>query len=500
MTNHTKMNQRFSDILQELRCLLLPIKGYENLPLVSLEESMIPLTVFLPDIQTYVFMAKQNSSDPPADGLSLDESASICLYSLEWEPEDQCLSRVLNRVLRSKDRQKLNPWCLYLKLIFTALAHLPVHEINQPIYRGVKLDLSHEYPQGKTFIWWGFSSCTASIDVLESMQFMGKLGERTMFVIECSSAKNISKHTYFQNEDEVVILPATRFSVVSCQTDVHGLHRIYLKEIPPPFTLLEPVHISKEINLIEHHNSQSTRKSVPMIQRMSTEKRFSVDPTMIYWNSRLEKLISENESSSSMNLAQEQIVDHDIPIIIEQAIVSKQCTRLDLTNNEITFEGVILLANALDNNSTLTELNLYNNRINDKGVRALAFELSINNSTLKKLNLGFNEITDDGAQHLAQMLKTNRTLTHLWLQKNHITNRGLELLAGMLARHNWSLELLSLASNKSISDSTVNALVDMLKLNQSLQKLDVDECNLTDLAETKLREIVQSKKDFELII
>jgi len=57
-----------------------------------------------------------------------------------------------------------------------------------------------------------------------------------------------------------------------------------------------------------------------------------------------------------------------------------------------------------------------------------------------------------------------------------------------------------LASNKSISDSTVNALVDMLKLNQSLQKLDVDECNLTDLAETKLREIVQSKKDFELII
>ena len=151
--NPSKRNQRFSDITEELRGLLLPIKGYEIMPLVSLEESVMPLIPILPDIQTYVFMAKDNNSTPPVENLTLDESASICLYSIEWEPHDQCLSRVLNQTLRSKDRQKLNSWCLYLKLIFTALARLP-SIANEKIYRGIKLDLTKDYPQGKTFIWW----------------------------------------------------------------------------------------------------------------------------------------------------------------------------------------------------------------------------------------------------------------------------------------------------------------------------------------------------------
>jgi hypothetical protein len=41
------------------------------------------------------------------------------------------------------------------------------------------------------------------------MKFIGKTGIRTMFVIECNSRKTISKHTYFQNEEEVLIPPAT---------------------------------------------------------------------------------------------------------------------------------------------------------------------------------------------------------------------------------------------------------------------------------------------------
>jgi hypothetical protein len=479
-----KQNQRFFDIAQELRGLLMPIKGYENMPLVSLEEAVAPLISILPDIHTYVFMAKDNSSTPPLEDLTLDESASICLYSIEWEPHDECLSRVLNTTLRSKDRQKLNPWCLYLKLILTALAHLPsIHD--RIIYRGIKLDLSKDYPKGKTFIWWGFSSCTSSLSVLESQQFIGKTGIRTMFVIQCQSGKDISKHTYFQSEREILIYPATRFVVMSCENKYNGLYIIHLREIPPPYTLLQPIKVLSV---------------VPVIQNSSEKKRSSMDVNSTYWNSKLEQIICENEFSSSINLHQEQLIDQDIPIIIHQAIINKRCTILDLSSNEITFEGASLLANALNNNLTLKELILYNNRIGDKGVRALALELSINNSTLKKLNLGFNDITDDGAKHLAQMLKTNRTLTHLYLQQNQIGDRGIQLLAGVLARQNWSLQVLVLFSNKFVSDSSVTALIDMLRLNQSLQTFDIDDCNLTDIAEKKLREVIKSKNDFQLII
>jgi Ran GTPase-activating protein (RanGAP) involved in mRNA processing and transport len=278
--------------------------------------------------------------------------------------------------------------------------------------------------------------------------------------------------------------------VISCENSSNGLHLIRLKEIAPPFTLLEPVMITLSGEL----NTQSMKKPV------SQKKRESGDYNSAYWNCKLEQLISENNFSSSMNFSQEQLIDQDIPIIIEQALIHKQCTILDLTGNEITFEGADLLAHALNNNTTLIELILYNNRLSDKGIRFLALELSINNSTLKKLNLGFNDITDDGAQHLAQMLKTNRTLIHLCLQQNHIGDRGVQLLAGVLARQNWTLELLNLFSNKFLSDGSIPVLSNMLQLNQSLQKLDIRDCNVTDIGEAKLQEIIKTKQDFELII
>ena len=98
------------------------------------------------------------------------------------------------------------------------------------------------------------------------------------------------------------------------------------------------------------------------------------------------------------------------------------------------------------------------------------------------------------------MLKTNRTLTHLWLQQNEIADRGIRLLAGVLARQNWSLQVLILFSNKFISDLSVPALIEMLQLNRSLQKLVIDDCNFTSTGEEKLQEVVKSKKDFELIV
>ncbi len=98
------------------------------------------------------------------------------------------------------------------------------------------------------------------------------------------------------------------------------------------------------------------------------------------------------------------------------------------------------------------------------------------------------------------MLKTNRTLTHLWLEQNRIDDRGVQILFGILARHNWSLECLSLFSNKLISDLSIPAIIDMLRLNQSLQKLDINDCNLTDIGEGKLQEMIKSKQDFELIL
>jgi len=125
----------------------------------------------------------------------------------------------------------------------TALTKLPSTHLT--VFRGVKKDLRAEYPEGSTFIWWGFSSCTASIKVLESDQFLGKKGARTLFTIDCYNGKDIRKHSFYPAEDEILLLPGRQFTVVACLDSGNGLYIIQLKEIEAQFPLLAPVTLPK---------------------------------------------------------------------------------------------------------------------------------------------------------------------------------------------------------------------------------------------------------------
>ncbi|CAF4996205.1 unnamed protein product, partial [Rotaria sp. Silwood1] len=227
---------RFADFGQLPKRMLAPIEGYENMPIVSLEEAVKPLVDIVPKVERNVFIVKQNCNEPE-DGLSTDESASIMLYTYESMPHEHSLYVILNATLRSEQRQKLTPWFLYLRLALTALSRLPSKHCF--VNRGVREDLRAQYPIGKTFIWWGFSSCTSSIGVLENEQFFGKSGTRTLFQIECHTGKDIKTHSFIQREDEILLLPARQFIVQSCLDSGNGLHIIQLKETDPLYPLIE---------------------------------------------------------------------------------------------------------------------------------------------------------------------------------------------------------------------------------------------------------------------
>ena len=207
----------------------MPIAGYQDKPLVTLEEAVVPLRDQLPFVQDYAEVAKSNSNADHANGLTVDETASIVLYTMEWEPQNQCLYVVLNDALRTADRRKLKPWFSYLKLILTALFKLP--SSTRRVYRGVKLNLGSEYKKGEKLIWWGFSSCALSAEVLEDDNFLGKTGVRTLFTIECISGKDISQYSYFKKEEELLLLPARQFQVITSVSLGNDLHMVELKEI-----------------------------------------------------------------------------------------------------------------------------------------------------------------------------------------------------------------------------------------------------------------------------
>ncbi|CAF2644787.1 unnamed protein product [Rotaria sp. Silwood2] len=377
-------HERFLDVGQEPRRMLQPIEGYQKLSLVPLEDAVEPIVFCCPDIRRRVFIAMSNCENP-TDGLSQDESASIYLYTMEWEPREECLYYVLNATLRTENRQKLKPWFLYFKLVLTALQKLPPQKAT--IWRGVTLDLSHEYEVGKRYVWWAFSSCTESIAVLESDLFLGKQGTRTLFSIECNDGRMIQSHSYINVEDEVLLLPATQFQVKSKLNPAPSLHIIHLKQVEPPFPLIE---------------SPSNTQNV----QLTTNKE--VTP---YRNEKLEKLIAECPMHSVIDLNQQELTDLDIPILIERSIIEKQCRSLYIHKNKITSEGARHIGKVLESNTSLTILSMYTNRVANQGVRWIAKALHTN-TTLTTLSLGNNEITEEGAKYLAAALYLNATLQY----------------------------------------------------------------------------------------
>ena len=138
---------------------------------------------------------------------------------------------------------------------------------------------------------------------------------------------------------------------------------------------------------------------------------------------------------------------------------------LEVHDGKLSAANVVVLADVLKSNKTVTELNLCNSNIDDASAASLAGELrSI--TTLKVLKLSGNDIGDAGAVDLMSALKFNKTLTELHFSGNCIGEAGAKGVADAL-ESNKTLTELDLSSNE-IGDAGATALADGLKFNTKL--------------------------------
>ena len=126
-------------------------------------------------------------------------------------------------------------------------------------------------------------------------------------------------------------------------------------------------------------------------------------------------------------------------------------------NDDFSDPGTFHIAEKLRTNKSLRELQLYTCGLTSEGVGYVAKALAVNNS-LEMLNLGGNKIEDEGVNHLASALRVNRSLKSLELSSCGMTDRGLKHITDSL-QHNQSLEELKLynfQNQKQLNDITVN--------------------------------------------
>ncbi|CAF3802320.1 unnamed protein product, partial [Rotaria sp. Silwood1] len=340
MADGSRDAYRFSDVDGEPMRRLPPIRGFENMPLVSLEEATQPLIPHVPEIEHMVYIIQGNNIKPK-DNLTVDESLSIALYSMEWSPRKNSFYIILNETLRNSNREEmLPPWFKFLRLFLTALSKLPPTG-RRTIFRGVKLDLRQKYTEGTRIVWWGFSSCTTTVGVLENDAFFGKNGTRTLLTIECDSGKDIRQHSFYQKEDEILLLPGREFEVVSSMDMGHSLSMIQLKEIVPRFP---------NIASITSSNPPATSTTTKTVTAATTTKPVAVAAAAAAVPKPTPKP-KPPVQPVKVSYRQKNITDADIPRIIKEAIVQQQCTELNLYDNKITYEGAAMLAKELLNNT-----------------------------------------------------------------------------------------------------------------------------------------------------
>ncbi len=206
--------------------LVLPaITGVFDTPLMDFRTAVGPVAELLSGLDRHVGLSHEfgrRRADEAAPGLSADAIAALYLYTCE-----SAFYREINAVLRSPDRARIVPYLPYLRLLFSAVSHLPAR--TEPLWRGVSLDLRAQYRLGRTVTWWGVSSCTSKPAVARS--FLGSRGKRTLFEVHPVRATGIQKFSAFTGEEEFILLPGTQLKVTDVRSERGGLCTVTLTEL-----------------------------------------------------------------------------------------------------------------------------------------------------------------------------------------------------------------------------------------------------------------------------
>lgn len=157
--------------------------------------------------------------------LNRDEICAIHAYT-----QESSLYKLMNARLRGQDRSSVKPFSPYIRLLLSALYKLPSVEKTN-VFRGVKVSIAHAFKNNQQKIWWTFTSTTTSSSVLQNDMFLGKDGNRTMFMIETSFGVDVCRYSAIKSEKEVLVLPGSVLLVADTPLDLgHGLHQVHLKQ------------------------------------------------------------------------------------------------------------------------------------------------------------------------------------------------------------------------------------------------------------------------------
>ncbi|CAF1380660.1 unnamed protein product [Adineta steineri] len=460
------------DIPCQLNLNIESINGYKQEQLLSLEEACQPLHNILgTELQLYITIAKLNSKQPRHE-LTRDESASIYLYTMEWNQPENSHHVLLNQALVAIDRKQLQYWYKYLKLFFTALFKLPYAEYDT-VWRGISKDVTEYYREGDKTTWCSLTSATSSFNILQSPMYLGREKVQTIFQIKTRNGKSIREHSHLENDKEILLLPGIVLKVMGTSKQGDGIHIIHLHEIP--------LYKDQEMN--------------------ETSSAISNNQLGEYRNPQLEQIIRLSESQSALVMESMNLNDRDMEIVVRLGIMKKEYTALNLSHNRITSIGAFILTQSFYNMKYIGELKLCGNRLFDSGVQCIARGLANKELGLIGLYLDSVGMTDASCEYLVEAVRINGRIRHLYLFDNKISDYGVQVLMEILKfDQRGGIPGLGLSENKLITDASMNRICSAMFAYPEFRKIHLRNCSLSMAAIGRLQLAVQQRGSFSLYV
>lgn len=138
----------------------------------------------------------------------------------------------------------------------------------------------------------------------------------------------------------------------------------------------------------------------------------------------ISNMLKVNDTLEELHLRKFDIRDFGVKRLCEALEINCTLTYLDLNCNRMSRDGGLFLSEMLKCNQGLQILDLGNNRIEAPGASNLAAVLSQFNRTLHTLVLVNNEIKSDGLISIANAIQDNPVLTNVYIWGNFIDNEA----------------------------------------------------------------------------
>jgi len=172
---------------------------------------------------------------------------------------------------------------------------------------------------------------------------------------------------------------------------------------------------------------------------------------------------------------------------------------LDLSHNELGRKGAEHLAELLESNEGLDDLDITRTGISMPGIASICAAMR-RNCTLQTLRMSdtvpFRTVESELGSHLGRMLQFNSTLKSLDISKIQLRDEGLRVVSSQLLKYNRSLTSLTVSGN-SISMEGASALAELLSHGNVLAHLNISANNLRDEGAAHLANALQYNSGLE---